>query len=95
MAADPGLLMVALKLMVIGMGFVLLMLGVMVLAIKILSWLARQAEETAILPITLLGRANTIPPEHVAAIAAAIHHHHHLRLASSNSTASPRQEERK
>lgn len=93
MAADPGLLMVALKLMVIGMGFVLLMLGVMVLAIKILSWLARQAEETAILPITLLGRANTIPPEHVAAIAAAIHHHQ--RLASSNSTASPRQEERK
>ena len=93
MAADPGLLMVALKLMVIGMGFVLLMLGVMVLAIKILSWLARQAEETAILPITLLGRANTIPPEHVAAIAAAIHHHQ--RLASSNSTASPPQEERK
>ena len=93
MAADPGLLMVALKLMVIGMGFVLLMLGVMVLAIKILSWLARQAEETAILPITLLARANTIPPEHVAAIAAAIHHHQ--RLASSNSTASPRQEERK
>lgn len=93
MAADPGLLMVALKLMVIGMGFVLLMLGVMVLAIKILSWLARQAEETAILPITLLGRANTIPPEHVAAIAAAIHHHQHL--ASSNSIASSRQEERK
>ena len=93
MAADPGLLMVALKLMVIGMGFVLLMLGVMVLAIKILSWLARQAEEMAILPITLLGRANTIPPEHVAAIAAAIHHHQHL--ASSNSIASSRQEERK
>ncbi len=93
MAADPGLLMAALKLMVIGMGFVYLMLGVMVLAIKILSWLARQAEETAILPITLLGRANTIPPEHVAAIAAAIHHHQ--RLASSNSIASPRQEERK
>lgn len=91
MAADPGLLMAALKLMVIGMGFVYLMLGVMVLAIKILSWLARQAEVTV--PMASLGSANPIPPGHVAAIAAAIHHHQHL--ASSNSIASSRQEERK
>ena len=91
MAADPGLLVAALKLMVIGMGFVYLMLGVMVLAIRILSWLARQAEVTV--PMASLGSANPIPLGHVAAIAAAIHHHQHL--ASSNSIASSRQEERK
>ena len=93
MAADPGLLMAALKLMVIGMGFVYLMLGVMVLAIKLLSWLVKQAETTVTVPMASLHHANPIPPGHVAAIATAIHHHQ--RFASSNSAASPQQEERK
>ena len=92
MAADPGLLMAALKLMVMGMGFVYLMLGVMVLAIKLLSWLVARPVEVTV-PMASPHGATPIPPGHVAAIAAAIHHHQ--RLASSNSAASPQQEESK
>lgn len=44
MTAEPVLLIAALKLMGIGMGFVYLMLGLMVLAIKLLAWLGKMRQ---------------------------------------------------
>ena len=68
---ESTLMMEALKLLVLGMGFVYLFLGAMVLAIKVLALVAAQ-------PASPLQRAlptsdSKLPPGTVAAITAAVH----------------------
>jgi Na+-transporting methylmalonyl-CoA/oxaloacetate decarboxylase gamma subunit len=75
MATQPGLMSEALKLLVLGMGFVFLMLGIMVLAIKALSYLTRDTDGIA--PPSLAGSVPVLTPglspSVLAAIGAAVH----------------------
>jgi oxaloacetate decarboxylase gamma subunit len=77
MTTGSGMMVEALKLLVLGMGFVYLLLGIMVLAIKALGWMARETEK----PLLNATASATPPlavlpsPAIVAAISAAIHRH--------------------
>ena len=68
---ESTLMMEALKLLVLGMGFVYLFLGAMVLAIKVLALVA--AEPVLPLVTTLPTSDSKLPPATVAAITAAVH----------------------
>ena len=67
----------AFKLLVLGMGFVYLLLGIMVVAIKALGWIAREAPHELITATTLAESqlVDSPSPAIVAAISAAIHRH--------------------
>jgi Na+-transporting methylmalonyl-CoA/oxaloacetate decarboxylase gamma subunit len=75
MATQSELMSEALKLLLLGMGFVFLMLGIMVLAIKALSYLTRDTGDTAAFSLT--GSAPVLTPRLslsvLAAIGAAVH----------------------
>ena len=68
---ESTLMMEALKLLVLDMGFVYLFLGIMVLAIKVLAFVAAEP----VLPVvaTLSTSGSKLPPATVAAITAAVH----------------------
>ena len=69
---ESDLLMDALKLMLLGVGFVYLFLGLMVLAIKALAYLAAEPAK----PVAVAGNPiqdSSLPANTVAAIAAAVH----------------------
>ena len=69
---ESDLLMDALKLMLLGVGFVYLFLGLMVLAIKALAYLAAEPAR----PVAAVGNPlqdSSLPANTVAAIAAAVH----------------------
>ena len=68
---ESTLMMEALKLLVLGMGFVYLFLGAMVLAIKVLALVA--AEPASPLQRALPTSVSKLPPATVAAITAAGH----------------------
>ncbi len=77
MATGSGMMVEAFKLLVLGMGFVYLLLGIMVLAIKALGWVARETPREPPTAMTL-GEpllADSPSPAIVAAISAAIHRH--------------------
>jgi sodium pump decarboxylase gamma subunit len=75
MATQLGLMSEALKLLVLGMGFVFLMLGIMVLAVKALSYLTRDTGGTASPSVAGSVHACTpgLSPSLLAAIGAAVH----------------------
>ena len=69
---ESDLLMEALKLLLLGMGFVYLFLGLTVLAIKALAYLAAEPER----PVAVAGNPildSSLPANTVADIAAAVH----------------------
>ena len=69
---ESDLLMDAVKLMLLGVGFVYLFLGLMVLAIKALAYLAAEPAR----PVAAIGKPlqdSSLPANTVAAIAAAVH----------------------
>ena len=69
---ESDLLMDAVKLMLLGVGFVYLFLGLMVLAIKALAYLAAEPAK----PVVAAGNRiqdSSLPANTVAAIAAAVH----------------------
>ena len=68
---ESTLLMEALKLLVLGMGFVYLFLGTLVFAIKMLALFA--AQPTPALVTALPTSDSKLPPTTVAAITAAVH----------------------
>lgn len=76
----------AFKLLVLGMGFVYLLLGIMVLAIKALGWIAREAplELPTTTTLAVSRPADPPSPATVAAISAAIHRHQTGHLAAEH-----------
>lgn len=94
MTAESVLLIAALKLMGIGMGFVYLMLGLMVLAIKLLAWLAGQDEAVIVTQVAPPCTAGAVTPATLAAIGAAIHHYQTNSSAATATTETHREERR-
>ena len=86
MATGSGMMVEAFKLLVLGMGFVYLLLGILVLAIKVLGWIAREAPHELPTAATLAEAhlADSPSPATVAAISAAIHRHQTEHLAAEH-----------
>lgn len=84
MATSSGMMVEAFKLLMLGMGFVYLLLGIMVLAIKVLGWMARELPEKQLFATALVEShpAASPSPVIVAAISAAIHRYQSQHLAA-------------